>query len=623
MSTNGQLVFTDVDKITFKGVGNASNAVIDTLTGKIGVGVDSPDANLHVVGNSYVSTNLELGGTLIMGTVNVESQHSLEAVTATGNTTPLTIEFTNPTTGIVATGNVEVGGELIMTGTGALTVPAGTTGDRPATAVNGMIRYNSTTQLMEAYSAGVWGALGAGGGGNTLNLPQHTSDPATGVAGDIYFNTTSTGIRYHDGTSWGNVSVAPNPPPTTTGGTVVLASQSTGTSLTYNLGIDFEDDVDSDTQLTYTLASGTLPTGSSLPSAGASAMSGTLTTAGTFNFTIQATDSGSKSILQIYQVVVTAPPLPLYTFTSPFTFTNAGATGRLGPTLSQLQNSSTGYGTTGTTAWVGNSNYFGVTGGIQEWTVPEDGTYQIQALGGGGKYSSGATMRGDFTLTRGEIIRILVGQSRAANHSGLGGGGGSFVVRSPYNTTASILVIAGGGGGGTQANGSTGAVGPHGGTTANDGRDAEPATDPTATVGAGGTGGSGGGNGPAAWASGGGAGFSGNGADSREGSQLKGYASSFINGGTGAEHTGTSYPKGDGGFGGGGAASFGGGAGAGGYSGGGGVASAGYGGDTVLFGGGGGSYNSGTNQSNSNGSATSFSGGSVASLMGSVIVTKI
>ena len=113
MSTNGQLVFTDVDKITFKGVGNASNAVVDTLTGKIGVGVDSPDANLHVLGNSYVSTNLELGGTLIMGTVNVESQHSLEAVTATGNITPLTIEFTNPTTSIVASGNVEVGGNVV------------------------------------------------------------------------------------------------------------------------------------------------------------------------------------------------------------------------------------------------------------------------------------------------------------------------------------------------------------------------------------------------------------------------------------------------------------------------------------------------------------------------------
>ena len=116
MSANGQLVFTDVDKVTFKGVGNASNAVIDTTTGKIGVGVDSPDANLHVVGNCFVSTNFELGGTMTMGTVTVEAQHELSAITATGNLTPHTIQFTNPTTAFTTTGNVEVGKELTVTG---------------------------------------------------------------------------------------------------------------------------------------------------------------------------------------------------------------------------------------------------------------------------------------------------------------------------------------------------------------------------------------------------------------------------------------------------------------------------------------------------------------------------
>ena len=116
MSANGQLVFTDVDKVTFKGVGNTSNAVIDTLTGKIGVGVDSPDANLHVVGNCFVSTNFELGGTMTMGTVTVEAQHELSAITATGNLTPHTIQFTNPTTAFTTTGNVEVGKELTVTG---------------------------------------------------------------------------------------------------------------------------------------------------------------------------------------------------------------------------------------------------------------------------------------------------------------------------------------------------------------------------------------------------------------------------------------------------------------------------------------------------------------------------
>jgi hypothetical protein len=112
MATNGNLNFTNVNKVTFEGVGAAPNAVIDTTTGKIGVGVDSPDANLHVVGNCHVSTNMELGGTLVMGTVTVEAQHALSAITATGNTTPHTIEFQNAETSLVTTGNVQVGGDI-------------------------------------------------------------------------------------------------------------------------------------------------------------------------------------------------------------------------------------------------------------------------------------------------------------------------------------------------------------------------------------------------------------------------------------------------------------------------------------------------------------------------------
>ena len=184
MSTNGQLVFTDVDKITFKGVGNASNAVIDTLTGKIGVGVDSPEANLHVVGNSYVSTNLELGGTLIMGTVNVEAQHSLEAVTATGNTTPLTIEFTNPTTSLVASGNVEVDGNVVagylygdgsnITGISS-TLQAITDSGPGANVTSNTVQFtNATTSLV---------ASGTIKAGNDTNTTSYLGRAAVGYCG--------------------------------------------------------------------------------------------------------------------------------------------------------------------------------------------------------------------------------------------------------------------------------------------------------------------------------------------------------------------------------------------------------------------------------------------------------
>lgn len=39
--------------------------------------------------------------------------------------------------------------------TGAVTIPAGTTNNRP-TGVDGMIRYNTSTANLEAYVSGVW-----------------------------------------------------------------------------------------------------------------------------------------------------------------------------------------------------------------------------------------------------------------------------------------------------------------------------------------------------------------------------------------------------------------------------------------------------------------------------------
>ena len=141
MATNGQLVFTDVDKVTFKGVGNTSNAVIDTTTGKIGVGVDSPDANLHVLGNCFVSTNFELGGTMSMGTVTVRAQHELSAITATGNTTPHTVEFQNATTGFVTTANVEVGTANLFVDTSTSNVGIGTNAPIDTLHINGGTRF--------------------------------------------------------------------------------------------------------------------------------------------------------------------------------------------------------------------------------------------------------------------------------------------------------------------------------------------------------------------------------------------------------------------------------------------------------------------------------------------------
>jgi len=62
--------------------------------------------------------------------------------------------------------NLNVVELMTLEGTGASILNVGTTGERPASPEEGMVRYNSTTEKFEGYN-GEWGALGGGatGGG--------------------------------------------------------------------------------------------------------------------------------------------------------------------------------------------------------------------------------------------------------------------------------------------------------------------------------------------------------------------------------------------------------------------------------------------------------------------------
>jgi len=115
MSTSGHLKFQGTNRATF--VGTTSNIMFDTTSTSLGIGVtgtDHPSSNLYITGNAYVSSNLAIGGVMTMGVVNVAARHNLQAVTDMGNVTTHTVEFTNPTTSLVASGNVEVGGNVTV-----------------------------------------------------------------------------------------------------------------------------------------------------------------------------------------------------------------------------------------------------------------------------------------------------------------------------------------------------------------------------------------------------------------------------------------------------------------------------------------------------------------------------
>lgn len=59
-------------------------------------------------------------------------------------------------------------GDVILGTTSALTLPDGTTGQRPGSPVDGMIRFNTDLNTFEGYKSANWGAIGGGatGGGS-------------------------------------------------------------------------------------------------------------------------------------------------------------------------------------------------------------------------------------------------------------------------------------------------------------------------------------------------------------------------------------------------------------------------------------------------------------------------
>jgi hypothetical protein len=143
----------------------------------------------------------------------------------------------------------------------------------------------------------------------------------------------------------------------------------------------------------------------------------------------------------------------LYAFTS-FTFTNASATLRYGPTLTQCQTAYSG------TSWL--SSYFTMTTqGYQLWTVPTTGTYTVVCAGAAAPtnpsaaYGYGAIIGTTVSLSIGQQIQILVGQvGQPTNTNTYGGGGGGSFFASGITPSGGNCLVAGGGGGGWSSTGS-------------------------------------------------------------------------------------------------------------------------------------------------------------------------
>jgi hypothetical protein len=112
---------------------------------------------LNLTGTT-LSTELKANGGLVISSGAVTLDLSASAITGT-------LSAADGGTGATSVGtyDVLVGRNNAWVGSsnfdGAIQLPAGTTAQRPSSAVAGMIRYNSTNALVEIYVDGLWKAI--------------------------------------------------------------------------------------------------------------------------------------------------------------------------------------------------------------------------------------------------------------------------------------------------------------------------------------------------------------------------------------------------------------------------------------------------------------------------------
>jgi hypothetical protein len=111
------------------------------------------------------------------------------------------------------TGTATFGGDVLLTGTGVLDLPVGTTAQRPGSPTSGMIRFNTTLSQFEGYNGTAWSQVGGGatGGGadtvflensNTVTTNYTLSTGKNAVsAGPVTINAGIT-VTVPSGASW-------------------------------------------------------------------------------------------------------------------------------------------------------------------------------------------------------------------------------------------------------------------------------------------------------------------------------------------------------------------------------------------------------------------------------------
>ena len=160
-------------------------------------------------------------------------------LTTAGAITSTTLVGTANQIGITNTNGVgnpvfSIADNPILPGTGAMTLPTGTTGQQPSSPVVGMMRYDTTAGAYYGYSAGAWRQFSLSGGVTQVNTGTGlTGGPITGIGTISIANTGVTAGSYGSATEVGQFTVNAQGQ-LTFAGNVAISASSIGAVTTIN-----------------------------------------------------------------------------------------------------------------------------------------------------------------------------------------------------------------------------------------------------------------------------------------------------------------------------------------------------------------------------------------------------
>jgi|TARA_B100001094_G_C18186362_1_gene804054 hypothetical protein len=126
------------------------------------------DANIRHDGNNTKFTHTGTGGLYIAAdTFCLQNGTHDENFICMADNGAVDLYYDNVKKLETTANGVTISGDMVLNGTDSIKVSAGTTAQRNGSPVNGMFRYNTTTNEFEGYQNNAWGAIG--GGGTTVN----------------------------------------------------------------------------------------------------------------------------------------------------------------------------------------------------------------------------------------------------------------------------------------------------------------------------------------------------------------------------------------------------------------------------------------------------------------------